>query len=104
MGQYLTLLGERRGMTGAAQPVVGSVEPQPAALMSADARDALCAAVDATDEANDGAEIERVHRALGDVGAGGHPLPCAVGRDQIPCLVGVVTRVAAAEEPVNGYR
>ena len=50
-------------MAGAAQPIIGRVEPQPAALMRADSRHGFGFAVDA---ANDGrTALEQLRRPLG---------------------------------------
>ena len=69
-------------MARAAQPVVGFVEPQPAALMRAYSRHRLGAAVDPTHEADQRAVFERMHHTVGaNLRARRDGLPAAVVGD-----------------------
>src|SRR5271166_3654357 len=80
MGHHLPGGGEGRRVAGAAQPVVGPVEPQPAALMRAYARHRLRAAVDTSNEPDERTVLERVHRGIANIRTRRDRLPTALAR------------------------
>ena len=103
VGEHLAGRRERRRVAWAAQPVVGSVEPQPAPLMRAHPRHRLGLAVDAANESDDRAEIERMHHAVRHIGTGRHPLPAPVSGRECPARR-VFGGLLADDEPVHRHR